>query len=309
MLKTILFAAATVFPIFSLIVIGVFLRRNGTIGKDFITSGSNVVFKLALPAMIFSKMLKLDHIPDTMPGALLLFAAVTVAVYIAVWIVSSRLPVPVHGGFVQGAFRGNISIIGIAVAENAFGLGALQNVVVTLMVMMPMYNILAIIVLGRSSLDTEKGALRHVVFNIIKNPIIWAIALGLPLGLLHIKLPGIITMTFDYLSRLAMPLALISIGGSLTFTGLVKRKGLWMAAAAIKLLVIPLLVWIGAVIFNITGDARSALIVAAACPTAVSSFAMAQAMGADSELSGEIVSATTLLSVITITFWIVLLMH
>ncbi len=309
MLKTILFAAATVFPIFSLIVIGVFLRRSGAIGKEFIASGSRVVFNLALPAMVFSKMLQLDHIPDTMPGVLLLFAAVTAAVYITVWAASSRLPVPIHGSFVQGAFRGNISIIGIAVAENAFGLEALQNVVVTLMVMMPLYNILAIIVLSRSSIDAEKSPLRQVGLNIIKNPIIWAIALGLPFGLLHIKLPGIITMTFDYLSRLAMPLALISIGGSLTFTGLVKRKGLWMTAAAIKLLVLPLLVWIGAVIFNITGDARSALIVAAACPAAVSSFAMAQAMGADSELSGEIVSATTLLSVITITFWIVLLMR
>ena len=61
------------------------------------------------------------------------------------------------------------------------------------------------------------------------------------------------------------------------------------------------------IFFGLTGTSQTAAVLCAACPTAVASFAMADAMGADGELAGEIISATTLLSIITITFWIVLL--
>ena len=135
----------------------------------------------------------------------------------------------------------------------------------------------------------------------------WGILLGLPFGLLHINLPGVVVNSMGYISRLTLPLALIGIGGSLNLKGLMARKLLWTGASAIKLLVLPALVWLLARIFSIPDDIRVTLVIFAACPTAVTSFVMAEAMGADSELAGEIVSATTLFSMFTMSVWIGLL--
>ncbi|MFH2113505.1 MAG: AEC family transporter, partial [Spirochaetota bacterium] len=128
--------------------------------------------------------------------------------------------------------------------------------------------------------------------------------LGLPFGLLEINLPSVVVNSMGYISRLTLPLALISIGGSLNMKSLMSRKLLWTGASAIKLLVLPVLVWLAARAFSITGDTLVILVVFAACPTAVTSFVMAEALGADGELAGEIVSATTLFSMFTMTFWI-----
>ena len=308
MLESISFAAATVAPIFLLIFIGVILRRTAVIGKEFISTSSKVVFKFALPAMIFNKMSKIEGIPDGLAGVLLLFVSITLIFYGLLWLFACKLPVAVHGSFVQGAFRGNIAIIGLAVIENAFGQQALQVGVVVLMVMMPLYNLLAIIVLGRSSSVSGSNPLGQVALNLVKNPLIWAVVVGLPFGLYDVPIPSVIVRTLEYLSRLTMPLALMSIGGSLTLSGLVKRKLLWMSASVSKLILLPLVVWAGTLLLGISGPAQAALVLASACPTAVASFAMAEAMGADGELAGEIVSSTTLFSIVSLTFWIVLLM-
>ena len=307
MTNTILFAAATVAPIFALIFVGVLLRRARIIGKEFITAGSKIVFNIALPAMVFTRMSKVKGIPDGLGGVVLIFVVVTVFIFFLLWFLARKLPTPVHGSFVQGAFRGNISIIGLAIIENSFSIETVQAALVVLMVIMPLYQLLAVIVLSRSSAGEGVNIYKHVFFNFIKNPLIWAIFIGLLFGLLGIQLPSVVDRTLGYLSQLTMPLALISIGGSLSLAGLMSRRFLWITASVFKLLVLPLGVWAGTRIFGISDTASAAAVITSACPAAVSGFAMAAAMGADSELAGEIVSATTLFSIFTLAFWIVLL--
>ena len=309
MFSTIVFAAATVAPIFALIFIGALLSRAGIIGKDFISAGSKIVFNIALPAMVFNKMSKVKEIPEGLGSVVLIFVVVTVFVFFLLWFLARRLPTPVHGSLIQGAFRGNISIIGLAVIENSFAIETLHAAMVVIMVVMPLYQLLAVIVLSRSSADEGGNIVKHVLLNFLKNPLIWAIFIGLFFGFLDIKMPVIADRTLGYLSQLTMPLALISIGGSLSIAGLMKRRSLWITASLFKLLILPLGVWAGAKIFGIADHAAAAAVITSACPAAVSGFAMAEAMGADGELAGEIVSATTLFSIFTLAFWIVLIVQ
>lgn len=309
MISTIVFASATVAPIFALIFVGILLKRAGTIGKEFITSGSKIVFNIALPAMVFIKMSRVGNIPEGLGSVVLVFVAVTVLVFLILWFLAGKLPAPTHGSFIQGAFRGNISIIGLAVIENSFNIETMQAALVILMVVMPLYQLLAVIVLSRSSAGEGVNIFKHVFLNFIKNPLIWAIFIGLLFGLAGIKLPAVVDRTLGYLSQMTMPLALISIGGSLSLAGLMKRRFLWISASMIKLLLLPLGVWAGTILLGISDNAASAAVITSACPAAVSGFAMADAMGADSELAGEIISATTLFSILTLAFWIVLLIH
>ena len=147
------------------------------------------------------------------------------------------------------------------------------------MVMMPLITVISIIVLSRSSVRSDENMLKQVVLNIVRNPLIWAIACGLPIGLYGINLPGIVTRTLDYISRLAMPLALISIGGSLTLKGMVKDRMLLISSMMFKAYRHTGPGLAGTLLFNISGNMQASLVLAAACPTAVSSFAMGPGHG------------------------------
>ncbi|OHD78696.1 MAG: hypothetical protein A3J97_05825 [Spirochaetes bacterium RIFOXYC1_FULL_54_7] len=304
MLDTLIFAAETIVPIFSLILVGMVLKKKDFIGESFISTSSVLVYRLVLPVMLFQEISEVDGIPAELYLGMAVLAGITILVFIVTWALFYRMPGPTKGSMVQGGFRGNVTILGLAVIESSYGSSAIQIAVVFLITTMPLFNLLAIIVLSHSSGHQEGNVAAKVLGEVIRNPLIWAILLGLPFGLLDITLPGVVVSSMDYISRLTLPLALIGIGGSLKLKSLMSRKLLWSGASVIKLLVLPALVWLAALAFSITGDTLVAMVIFAACPTAVTSFVMAEALGADSELAGEIVSATTLFSMFTMTFWI-----
>jgi predicted permease len=304
MLDTLAFAAETIAPIFALILVGLVLKKKAVIGDSFISTSSVLVYRLVLPVMLFQRMSLVDTIPADLYLGIAVFSGATILVFIVTWLVFSRMPGPIKGSMVQGGFRGNITILGLAVVESSYGSNALQSAVVFLIVLMPLFNFLAIVILSYSSGRREGSIAKKVIGEVIRNPLIWGILLGLPFGLLDIQLPGMAVNSMEYVSRLTLPLALIGIGGSLNMKSLMGRKLLWSGASVIKLMVLPALVWLLAGLFSITGDTLITLVVFGACPTAVTSFVMAEALGADSELAGEIVSATTLFSMLTLTFWI-----
>lgn len=307
MLNSLVFSAQTIAPIFILILLGYILRRTGIIGNVFISSSSVIVFRIALPVMLFQKMAVISSIPVELYRGMAVYIAVTLIAFTGTWAAFLRLEPPQTGSMVQGSFRGNVTIIGLAIIESRFSSSAVQIAAVFLVVVMPLYNLLAIIVLSRSSRNEEIHVVKKVLLEIVKNPMIWAILLGLPFGLLKISIPQVIGDSMGYISRLTLPLALIGIGGSLNLKGLLSRKMLWSSAMAIKLLVIPALMWIAAAFFSIGGETLIVMVLSSACPAAVTGFIMAEAMGADGELSGEIISASTLFSMLTFTLWMGLL--
>lgn len=314
-MASLLFGLSTILPIFILIVGGMILRRTGLIGSGFVASASVLVFRVALPVMVFQQMAGIPSVPAGIWGSLVVMAAVTIVVPAAVFFIVSRpgraLPGPTRASLLQGSFRSNIAVVGFAVLENSLGPAGAALGAIVLAVIMPLYNLVAIVVLthgARTEEAVERPALlRTVLLQVVKNPLIWAVVLGLPLGLLRVELPAPATTTLGYVSRLTLPLALFSIGATLRLEGLFKRGGLWGSATFLKLVVVPALVYGGLALLGVEQELTAVVVIAAACPTAVVSFAMADAMGGDSELAGEIVSASTLLSVLTLSVWVAIL--
>lgn len=309
MWNTLSFAAETIVPIFFLILVGLVLRRKEIIGDSFIATSSALVYRFVLPVMLFQRMSSVESIPSTLYLGMGLYAGATLLVYLVSWAVMGTMAGPRRASMVHGIFRGNISIVGLAVIDNSYGEAAVQVAAVFLAVLIPFFNFLAILVLSQGP-GHNKGPVAKTVFaEVLRNPLLWGILLGLPFGLLNIPLPRVIHSSLGYISRLTLPLALIGIGGSLNLRGLMGRKLLWTSASAVKLLVLPALVWALTLLFPVSRDILNTLVIFAACPTAVTSYVMAKAMGADSDLAGEIVSATTLFSMFTLSLWIGLLLN
>ena len=99
---------------------------------------------------------------------------------------------------------------------------------------------------------------------------------------------------------------LFLLGAFFQFSGLKTYRRELVTVSIAKLIVSPgLFLGLGALL-GFRGVAFVSLIGIFASPTAVNSFTMAQQMGGDAELAGDIVVTTSAASILTMFFWIFL---
>mgnify|MGYP002536026044 CR=1 FL=1 len=121
-----------------------------------------------------------------------------------------------------------------------------------------------------------------------------------------IRLPHILEQTIQSVSAIASPLQLFLLGAFFQFSGLKTYRRELVTVSIAKLIVSPgLFLGLGALL-GFRGVAFVSLIGIFASPTAVNSFTMAQQMGGDAELAGDIVVTTSAASILTMFLWIFL---
>ena len=132
-----------------------------------------------------------------------------------------------------------------------------------------------------------------VVVKTLRHPLTIVIILGVLVSLLSIPVPAVLFDALTYLRRLALPLALIGIGGSM---GAYRKGGhypLALGSSALKLFLLPVLTLVIGRSFGLTGEELSILAIFAGVPTAVTSYAMADHLGGDRDTAGSIVLVST----------------
>lgn len=301
-MNNILFAFNTVAPIFAIVLIGAILRRLGVVNDDYVKRSSAIVFTITLPALIVAEMLGNDIPGGQLGKPLAIFVVWTLICVAACWLLAPLLTSrpPSRGAFVQGSFRGNIAILGLPLIANVVGEGHLGKAMVYLAVGMPLYNILAVIVLAVTAHEAGRIKPLRMAASIVRNPLIIAVLLACALAGLDITLPTFASRTISYLAQLTFPLALLGIGASLT-GGMVTRTGIpAVAATVVKTVLLPLCATGTACLLGVRGETLAILFVCSGCPTAVSSFIMAKAMHSDGELAAGIVFLSTIASMGTL---------
>lgn len=309
MIENIIFTANTVAPVFIIVAIGYLSKKIKIINENFVDITSKFVFSVSLPAFIFLKIIELDLSKALAIDQIIYIYSATIISFIFVWILS--IPFIKDGkersSFIQGAFRGNFAIIGLAIISNLFGREALGEATIILAFLLPLYNVLAVIALTVPLRKEKKMDIKSTLIEILFNPLILAVIFALPFSYFKIRVPALAEITGTFLSDLALPLALIGIGGSLNFENMKKASNLAFTSSAIKLVAIPLLFTLGAFLLDYRGKDLGIMFVLFGCPTAIVSFIMAESMGANSKLAGNIVLITTLGSVFTIALGILIL--
>lgn len=277
------------------------------INDDFIKTASQLVYNIGLPVMLFitSATTDISHIADW--NLLIAFCVMTALVFIG-----SLLTAHWHckdprdqGIFIQGAFRGNLVILGLAFCANSYGEKGLALASLPVAMTVVLYNVLSVYVLNRS-LHRASNSLMPTVVGIAKNPLIIAIFSGFAVNSIDLNLPRVIMDSGKYLSQMVLPLALICIGGSLSLARLARIDGITFSACLWKLILSPIIGCAIAIGLGLKGDALAVLFLLAASPTATISFVMVQAMKGNGELAANIVAQTTLWSLMTVTLglWI-----
>lgn len=308
-MQNIIFTANNVAPVFLIVALGIFLKQIGLINGNFISLASKIVFTVSLPALIFSELSRFDLSRAFDVNEIIFIYAATLVSFILVWFIT--IPLIKDGrdrsAFIQGSFRGNFAIVGLALIENLFGKSGLGKASIVLAFILPLYNILAVIALT-VPMKKEKGLnYSKSLLEILKNPLIIAVIISLPFSIFKIQMIDIVSKSIDYLAALALPLALICIGGSLNLQEIKKASVMAFSASAYKIIFIPFVFTFAAYLMRFRGMELGIMYFLFACPTAVASFIMAEAMGSNGKLAGNIILISTLGSVVTITIGLVLL--
>ena len=298
-MEAFLFSANAVLPVFAVMLLGYLLRRFGVIDEAFTATATRLMFRAALPCMLFLDVMEGD-ITHTFDAALLLAAlgGALAAVALLRLTVPRFIPDPAcYAAFIQGAFRGNVAIIGVAVMHNLAGEIGVAKIAMVISLSVPVYNIVSVLLLAEAGAAHDKRALWHSIYT---NPLVIACLLGLAASALGVSLPPLLRSPLQMLSDMALPLSLVALGGTIELhhgDANIRRAA---AAALIKTALMPLVMLPLCYLLGMRGVDLAAMLIFFGTPTAVSSFPMAREMGADYHLASMIIVFSNILSLFTI---------
>lgn len=312
MLESFIFSVNTSLPVFLCVLFGALLNKLKMFDVSFWNGIDKYVFKIALPFLLFKDMALLD-VRNGFDLKLVLFCALTSFVMFAVvWIfafifIKEKSSV---GAFVQGACRGSAAILGLVLVNNIYGSDGKAPLMILGAV--PLFNIMSVLFLTFSSKDEHNNVLKDIgnaFVNILKNPIIIGLFAGFVVSLLRIPLPEVVFSPVKSISATATPLALLSIGATFKLSQAKEKMRLTSVASLIKLVVLPAVFLTLAVFMGFRADELVAIFVMLGSPSAATSYVMAKNMKNDYVLSSGIIMLTTLLSMISITFFVFIMRY
>ena len=297
MLEQFNFAFGITGPILLLLLLGWAVRQLNLVDHHFVTQANAFVFNVAMPAILFFALSR-QSLTETIDLPLILVGLGGTLLLVAILLLVGQLvPKDQRGVFVQGSYRGNLAILGIALAVATYGERVLPLVALYIAVVTTAYNLVAIWLLNAS--DVGK--------RIVKNPILIGIVAGVAASAVELEIPELFVNTGNYISGLALPLALLCIGATLEFKSLLGHGRSIALAAFFKLIFSPLLLVGLGILFNVGNLQLGILFFMAASPTATASYIMARQMTQHGALAAEIVAVTTTLGVLSYTIGIAML--
>lgn len=304
-MENFIFALDATLPIFLLILSGYLFKRFHILNDAFIAPANTFNFTITLPILLFQQISKTDII-NTFDLTYVLFCIfATSFCFFALWICTRKFmkQKEMRGAFVQASFRGSAAVLGIAFIINIYDDSGMAPMMIIGAV--PLYNIFSVIVLSVEG--GKQVSLKETCISILKNPILIAIVIGMIASLTQLQLPNVVDKTLQQFAQIASPLALITIGVAFQGKEAPSKIKISSLASIIKLIVMPALFLPLAYYLGFRDSAMVAILIMLGSPTTASCYIMAQQMNNDEVLTSSTIVMTTLLSSITLTFWIYVL--
>ncbi|MGI9282321.1 MAG: AEC family transporter [Endozoicomonas sp.] len=297
LLETLLFTAEVTLPVCVMLLAGILFKKKGVIDDHFISVSSRLVFNFALPAVIFLSLSNLDRSAGLDPMLIGLAFSGSLAGFLLAWVVSLRVTEKREdrGVFIQGAARGNLAIIGLALVANMYGDPGVALMSLMMAFIIPLFNVCSVVVLGIYSQQSGASlSVRGMILDLVRNPLIIAVVLGVLVSLSGVGIPLVVDKVGRYFAQISLPLALLGIGGTLSIQALKETSLASLWASLLKVVWLPLIVVPLAWGMGYDGMELSVIFLLFSCPTAVASFVMAKAFNGNAPLAANIIVLTTL---------------
>ncbi|MGD1967867.1 MAG: AEC family transporter, partial [Desulfobacterales bacterium] len=285
-------------PVFALLLFGHLLKRAGLTHDAFLKTSDKLIYFILFPLLLFWKIgAASDRIGD--PGLYKAAICAVVSVYIlsSMYIKIFRVGAFQAGSFSQSCYRFN-TYIGMTVVISALGEEGARQFSILIGLIIPLINILAVSTLTWFAKDKVSPQKRVVLTAkaLLTNPLIIGCLAGIAYWKMIGGFPVFVDNTFRLTSYVTLPLALLSIGGALTLSGIKNHFKLSLVACVFKLIILPLAGFILLKLFDTGGISFKVGMIYFTLPTSTSLYILSAQLSSDTQLASAAIALSTILS-------------
>ena len=151
-MENFLLAFNVVFPIFLIMMLGVILKRKNMVDEKSLNVMNSLIFRLFMPTLLFFNIYNMGDLStlsfDNLKLLAYAFISILIVLFLA-WLiympnVKDRKKLSV---LIQGVYRGNFVLFGLAIADSLYGKENLGTVSLLTAIVIPTFNVIAVILL------------------------------------------------------------------------------------------------------------------------------------------------------------------
>jgi predicted permease len=304
---------STILPVFGLIALGFIAARGKFIGPAAAQGMSQFAFNLAMPALLFRAVANVGtQTSSPWPLWAAMFGGIAIVWFITTLIV--RMTKLIDAGAssaAMGAGFGNIAMLGVPLSIAHFGDAAAFPASIILSVHAPILWLAATIQMEaerQGQGPSISNVLRELGTSLIRNPIVIAVVGGVLWRATGLGLHPIPDRFLDLLGGAGIPTALVALGLSLAGYGLRGHMSGIIVLLALKMLLLPLSVWLIAhFAFSLEPMWSNVAVLLASMPTGVNAYLFAQRYSSGTAVLSGTIALGTALSLISVAILLLLM--
>lgn len=291
-------------PIFAIILVGFGLSRLPTSTSAGWAEIERLTYYLFFPSLLVLRLsesnFRWDEVIEL--GSIIGLALLVITVLIVGLREFIAKDLSSMSSIYQGSIRFN-TYIGLAAIDLLFGDRGLTTAALCLAVYIPLVNILSVASL---SLQGETGAKRiyMLVGSVFSNPLVIACVIGCAISYNKFSMPSLMVSLLEIFSQAALPLGLLAVGAGIRFISVGEQSWQLVVATINKLLVLPTLVLLCCILFELDSHTATVLVLLTALPAPPSAYILARQLGGNESLMANIITCQTLAAFFMIPVWI-----
>ena len=291
-------------PLFLLVLVGYALSHWGRWPAEASDALTRFVFSVAIPAFLFRLMSDFSRLPPVDARLLLAYFGGCLVVFVLGRVIAAtlfRLDGVSQSVFAVGGIFANNVLLGVPLAKVTLGDAAMPAVSLMLVFnSLLLWTLVTVSVEWARHRELSAQRLVRTTVSVITNPVVAGILLGTAFGFTGLVLPAMIDDTVHMLSQAAIPMSLVVLGMGLAEYGV--RAG-WrqsVVIAALKLAVMPFVVYLFARALSLPPLESVVVVVMASLPVGANVYLMAREFNAmEGAVASSLVLTTALAAVTT----------
>ena len=305
-IENLMIAAEQVAILYVLVAVGFFADKAGLFTEKAALLCTDLLFYIVTTAKIVQSFLSMEYDAQTVKGLAIAAGCGALLHIIGAgisFLVFNKAPSTKKNIFKYACAYGNCGYMALPLASAVLGNQGVFYCSAVIMSFQIFSYTHGIWLMSRSETgEKTKFDLKKIIIN----PGTIAVAIGLPLFLLSVKLPTIINQPINYLAELNTPVAMLIFGTYLAHTNAKAALKEWriLAVAGVKLILLPLICLGLFKLFGLSGVLLTALIISASAPTANNTVMFAAKYGKDTGLASQTVAIVSFISIITMPIFI-----
>lgn len=297
----------TVAPMFLIMLVGYMLRATQVVNAATVSQMNKMLMRSLVPVLMFQNIYSSQRGQLASPKLLMFCIFGVLGMYALSFAIGmlTEQEGPRQGVVIQALYRGNMMGMAVPLAESLLGEGNQGPLAVCLAIVIPMFNVLAVITL--ELFRHGKSSLKVIVKDILTNGLILGCVAGILFYGLNIPLPVFVSKAVSNLASAASPMILLVLGASFQFSSVGPNLRSLAVCVVGRLVLMPAILVSLGVAMGFRGVDLVCVLSVSACPVASMSYTMAEQMGGDKDLAAGGIVFTSLFSCVTLFLWVFLL--